>query len=464
MNYTEKRIMKNFIKLLVIIFLNINSLHAQGCWKQIYGGIGTTMAIAEDDTLWAWGWNIHGQLGNGTIINVLIPTQVSTETDWSEISILHGNHAIAIKTDGTLWGWGANYYGQVGSTSNNNSSNYILNPIQIGNDSDWAKIATGRNNSFAIKKDGSLWASGINTSGQLGIGNNSHTDVFTQVGKETDWFKVAPGSNHTLALKSDGTIWTWGSNHNGQLGTGNNIDQNTPIQVGSLDSWTDIFSGLNFNIVKKFDNSLWSFGENVNGQLGIGNNLDINTPTQIGNSMDWQDVAAGSFHVLAIKNNGTLWDWGFIPNGDGVTYSQNNPEQIGVSNDWQEIKTGDYNFMATNANNEFYLWGSNNYGQLGNGESGNWRDIFIPTLLDCPIPNIEENYTDLYTIYPNPTYGNLYFTSNLEYQYCFSVDGKYINLNKNENHVDVSPLSQGVYLFYFKKDNGEIFHIKIIKR
>ena len=275
-----------------------------------------TLAIRDDGTLWSWGYNLNGQLGqgnSGTGTNLKLPEQIETDTDWASISAGTG-HSLALKSDGTLWSWGYNATGQLGQGDNTD----LYAPKKVGTDTDWIKISAKNNHSLALKSDGTLWSWGDGQFGQLGLGSYTGRDLPTKVGIDTKWVSISAGVTYSLALKSDGTLWSWGDNTYGQLGHGNNTKLNVPTKVGIDTKWASISAGTGHSLALKSDGTLWSWGDNGNGQLGQGNSgtgTNLTSPKKIGTDTDWTLINTGSTHSLALKSDGTLWSWGNNVNG-----------------------------------------------------------------------------------------------------------------------------------------------------
>jgi alpha-tubulin suppressor-like RCC1 family protein len=207
-----------------------------------------------------------------------------------------------------IWTWGSNNRWQLGDGGIAAATNL---PIQITNSFVWTKVVSGNSFSVALKSDGTLWGWGWNDYGNFGDATNLGKATPTQIGSGTDWSDVVVGGLHILALKSNGTIWSSGVNTNGQLGDGTYLDKNTLTQIGVANNWVFISAGANDIHVIKSNGTLWGCGLNGNGSLGDGTNLTKNVLTQLGTDTDWEFVASGSEHTLAIKSNGTLWGCGF---------------------------------------------------------------------------------------------------------------------------------------------------------
>jgi len=304
-------------------------------WRAVWASNrGSSFAIKADGSLWAWGDDYNGQLGFGVGRNGDHPTpaRVGTANDWATLSPGY-EHTLALKTDGSLWSCGNNDCGQLGL--GNTTNYYISTPTRVGTANWKAVAASGigtlgdaNNNddhSLAIKTDGSLWAWGGNYYGQLGLGDGTKRNVPTRVGAANDWAAVSAGIFFTVAIKSDGSLWAWGYNRTGQLGLGDTTDRSVPARVGADNDWAAVSARSAHTLALKTDGSLWAWGNNNNGQLGLGDETNRNVPTRVGTANDWAAVSAGSAHTLALKADGSLWAWGgnsYGKLGDG-TYSSN---------------------------------------------------------------------------------------------------------------------------------------------
>jgi alpha-tubulin suppressor-like RCC1 family protein len=284
-------------------------------WSRISGGVAAFAAIKTDGTLWTWGWNAtYGQLGDGTTTNRSSPVQVANGgTNWKQVSPSKGNsgnrYMMAVKTDGTLWGWGANWGQQLGNGTGTN----VSTPTQIGSGTTWKLVSCGYYNSCGVKTDGTLWIWG-NYSALLGDGS-------AFAGKSTpvqmagnNWKLVAAGHYAHTAIKNDGTLWSCGYNYYGNIGDG--TTNNTLY-------WTQEITGSQWKTVKitpyhtmaiKTDGTLWGWGENNTngrGSLGLGGGAGDAlpftphyTPTQIhGGGTNWKDITLNSQYGIGVRDN-----------------------------------------------------------------------------------------------------------------------------------------------------------------
>lgn len=362
-------------KIYIFIFLATLSTTALAqCWQMVAPGGSHTMAIKTDGTLWAWGFNASGQLGDGTTDEKQEPVQVGSESDWKAVSS-GGSHTLAIKIDGTLWAWGENFWGQVGNGTYGNDQ---LVPIKLGSATDWASVSAGVSFSMAIKIDGTLWAWGDNFYGQLGNGRvNAYNPEL--VGTARDWRYVSAGGNHTIALKTDNTLWAWGLNLYGQLGDGTQSNRDAPVKIGTAGDWQNVDAGHDHTIAMKANGTIWAWGNNDRGQLGNGTINHSNIPTSVGSSQ-WKSFSVGKSSTLGIKSDGTLWAWG-LTIGDfklGEDGHCKEPTQLNTQASMESVILGDDHAFAFAANGALWTWGVGTWGKLGNGT---WHDIKEPQIL-----------------------------------------------------------------------------------
>jgi len=265
-------------------------------WKQVACGGYFTAAIKTDGTLWTWGLGGSGQLGINDVLTRTTPVQTfAGGTNWKQVAC-GDSHTAAIKTDGTLWTWGRGTNGILGDNAQTNRSTPITT---FAGGTNWKQVACGFSaisNTSAIKTDGTLWVWGSNGYGQ--IGNNTTifrlTPVTTFAGG-TNWKQVSSGNDHTAAIKTDGTLWTWGRNNNAQLGINGILTRTTPVQTfAGGTNWKQVTCGQNFTAAIKTDGTLWTWGLGTSGQLGNGYSTNRSTPiTTFAGGTNWKQVAGG---------------------------------------------------------------------------------------------------------------------------------------------------------------------------
>ena len=198
--------------------------------KAIAAGNSFSLALKGDGTVWAWGANSAGEIGDGTRETRYEPVQVSGLTEITAITTgSRSNHCLALKEDGTVWAWGTNNNGQIGDGTRGDDR---LIPVQVKELTEVTAIATGASHSLALKEDGTLWTWGANYSGQLGDGTTNNDRLQAeQVGSLTAIRAIGAGSTQSFAIKEDGTAWAWGGNRYGQLGDGTTEDRTFPVQM-----------------------------------------------------------------------------------------------------------------------------------------------------------------------------------------------------------------------------------------
>ncbi len=398
---------KGYLYILMAHFL-VLVVHSQSCYKEIRAGRVFTVGLQEDNTLWSWGVNANHELGDGTTSSRNYAVQIGTDT-WSKFTV-GDYHVLGIKSDGTLWSWGDNSVGQLGTGT---SGSDVTIPTQIGTETNWAQITTGRQHSIGIKTDGTLWTWGFGDNSALGDGTTITKLTPTQIGTSNDWAKVYAGYYQTLAIKTNGTLWVWGSNlGGGGLGDGGVDDLLNPTQVGTDTNWVEIAAGNAHSVAIKSNGTMWSCGANFVGQLGTGDYSDAILFTQIGTDSDWVKIAVGIDHNLAIKSNGTLWSWGLNLDGqigNGVidataTNSVLSPIQIGTNTDWISVGTGSHSSFGITSTG-LWAWGFDISGMLGDHLTD--KEPF-PVLIDCALLLSTDSNSITTTdvkAYPNPSSG-----------------------------------------------------------
>jgi alpha-tubulin suppressor-like RCC1 family protein len=350
---------------LIGVFLLCGNVHAVD--PMVAAGSSSTVALKSDGTVWAWGYNGYGQLGDGTSTDRSMPSPIPQLSDLSAIAG-GKNHTIALKSDGTVWAWGYNGYGQLGDGTKSTKTT----PVKVETIDDVIAIAGGVSHTVALKSDGTVWAWGANGEGQLGDGTTTNRLTPTAVLQLSGILAIAAGDYHTVALKSDGTVWAWGYNRYGQLGNGTTDTKDVPTQVWSgLNGITAVTAGENYTIALKSNGTVWAWGYNRYGQLGNGTQKTSSVPIPVPGLSGFSGIAAGESHAVALKSDGTVWTWGYNGSGqlgDGAQTGYSLvpilvPGLSGLSG----IAAGKNHTIALKSDGTVWAWGYNRNGQLGNG-------------------------------------------------------------------------------------------------
>ncbi len=339
-------------------FSSPTQIGTESSWSVITANNGSTSAIKNDGTLWTWGKNFYGQLGlnqkggPAAVGPISSPTQVGTDTTWSNVSFacMSANHIMATKTDGTLWCWGSNQRGQCGQNSKTPNNSGLSSPTQVGTDTTWTdKISSGWEQSYAIKTDGTLWGWGFNESpnASLGIPGNVDRSSPTAIGTETDWVFVNAGTYVAGAIRNTDELFVWGDNDYGQLGVNNRTRYTSPQQIPG--AWQSVSMSKDISAYAggggiKADGTLWKWGTNGGGALGQGGdvspdsqNVYRSSPVQVGTDTNWNQMDHDYASNLATKTDGTLWGWGNNPQsqlGLNNRTQYNSPKQVGTDTNW----------------------------------------------------------------------------------------------------------------------------------
>lgn len=471
-----KQLIKNSTTTLLLILI-FNASKSQ----TIAAGGWHSLVVCSDSTVKAFGENATGELGDGTNTDNAIPVAVTGLTGVYKVSGGGDQleaHSMALKSDGTVWAWGSNLYGGLGNGSLVNTNT----PVQSIGLTNVIDISAGGWHSAAVKSDGTVWTWGWNTDGQLGDGTTTDKLTPTQIPGLTNVKDVEAGTYHILVLKNDSTVWAWGDNVNGQVGNGTTTDQLTPIQISGLTGVVKICAGRFFSLAIKADGTVWTWGQNLYGQLGDGTTNDSYIPTQIPTLSGMTKVAAiGAFHCMAMKNDSTIWAWGrntYGNLGDNTIANSSVPVQMVGISATKGIACGTNFSLLYKGDGSFWGCGRNASGQLGDSTTTQ-HNVATQSLGVCPV--LQESTAtissaidlaqDKFVIYPNPTSNQFvveFDNSGLHQIESFTVS----NLNgqilvqgyPKENKIAVSLNHQpsGVYVLKIKSDNG-IFIRKVIK-
>ncbi len=341
------------------------------------GGGYHSLLLDPQGTAWAWGANWLGQLGNGT--RSADREQIEAVQGLDGVKSLAAGywHNLALKSDGTVWAWGADTFGQLG----NGPPVYppglpplpdmgSPTPIRALVLSNVVTVAAGGFHSLALKDDGSVWAWGANGYGQLDDGSTDDQHSPTMVAGLSDVRALAAGVFHSLAVQTGGTVWAWGQNDFGQLGNDTPTNSKQPAPVSGLADVVAVAGGFSHSLALKSDGTVWGWGRGDAGQLGDGAAAANSHPIPVAGLSSVVALAAGISHSLALKSDGTVWTWGgndFGQLGDGTTNNRSAPAAIEDLSNAVAVAAGSRFSLALTSDGAVWAWGDNSHGQLGNG-------------------------------------------------------------------------------------------------
>jgi alpha-tubulin suppressor-like RCC1 family protein len=399
-------------------------------WTSVSAGaVSNAAAIRSDGALFTWGEGTAGQLGNTTIVNRSIPTQVGTSS-WSQVSIgqsaaTGARFMAGVGPLGLGYVWGSNTFGQIADNTTANKSSPVAvgisptimsavqAPLQIGTSS-WTHVSAGNSATFAIRSNSTLWAWGQNSAGiflgQLGTGDTVTRSSMVQIGALSTWSTTIPiaTAQATQAGVLNNTLYMWGLGTNGVTGLGNTVARSSPVQLGSTQvstttligettspiqvttatNWADVFAANSYTLAVDTSQNMYVWGLNTSGQLGIGTTTNRSSPVQVSIETVTKIPNNGSDFTPVIYTNNTLYVWGLGTTGQldnqqtinrsnpiqvgslitGLYSSLNNPTKIGDSS-WTNVTAGASFTVGILSNNTLYAWGLNNVGQLGDSST-----------------------------------------------------------------------------------------------
>jgi alpha-tubulin suppressor-like RCC1 family protein len=344
----------------------------------IAGGGSYTLAALADGSVRAWGENRYGELGIGNRSNRTVPIEVDNLD--GIVAVAAGeDHSLALSANGLVWAWGRNNNGQLGNGTTSGVFGGETTPVQVQGVHNIQALAAGSQHSLALKTDGTVWAWGSNFRGKLGTGDTSDRNLPVQVERLPRARAIAAGSSFSLAVDVDGFVWIWGTSALGDEVGGVSL---RPVQVAGLNRIQAVAARESSALALDQDGRIWAWGGNRGGELGDGTTLDRAIPVRIEGPEDVVSIALGSYHALALTAAGTVWAWGGNTVGQlgigSVTDPRLTPDLVPGLTSVRAIAAGGNHALALLRCGQLWVWGQNLYGQLGDGTE---RTRYVPMSL-----------------------------------------------------------------------------------
>ena len=347
---------------------------------KVAAGYYHSAALRTNGTVYAWGYNNYGQLGDGTLTTRTNPVQVLNILN--AINIAAGDYHTVVRTIDGVWGWGENNYGQLGD----GTYTYCVNVVQVSNLTTAVSVAAGRYSSLAVLSNETVNSWGYNSNGQLGDGTTATRYTPILVSNLVGVTRAAGGYYHNVALMSNGTVRGWGYNSYGQLGDGSFNNRYIPVVVSNLDGVSKIAAGMYHSVALQSNGTIYAWGYNNYGQLGDGTTGLKSNATQVVNLTDAIEIAAYGYDTFAIRSNGTVWGWGYNTYGqlgNARTTSTNQPVQMTNMTAAVSVACGYYHSLVVRSDGTVWACGRNNYYQGGNGSTATWSiPVQVSNLVD----------------------------------------------------------------------------------
>ncbi len=404
----------------------------------VAAGAYHNILLKSDGTVWACGDNQNGELGIGTTVNseYVVPVNALSNVIYVGAG---SNFSVAVLSDGAVWEWGANTYGELGNgTTTQDSTPAAVNAtwggFSVTPNLGHPPISVGSHHVLAISPDGWLNVWGDNSHGQLGTGDYANRLAPTPLNfSPGTWIDVAAGHAHSLALRNDGTVWAWGDNTYGQLGDGTTTSSPVPVQVPGLSGVTNVMADGYASFAWKSDGSLWAWGYNAGGTLGNGTTTVMSTvPVEVSlpgaYSGVWWFFRGTYLHSMLLKPDQTLWAWGLNNDGQlGIGTTANSDVPVQVPGSWIWASAGEYHSIAISASGDVYTWGDNSDDQLCNGTTTS-SEVPVNALNAGGTPSVtpeagwwyDPNLPGMgFTIEQNPSSGRIYMAG-----YLYATSGE----------------------------------------
>jgi alpha-tubulin suppressor-like RCC1 family protein len=334
---------------------------------RIAAGDTHTLVVKRDGTVWSFGSNGLGYLGDGTTTPKSLPVRVAALTGIKGVAA-GIQHSLAVGLDGRVYSWGGNSANQLGDSV---PIGYRTMPLPVPAVTNAVAVAAGSYYSLALTNTGQVWAWGANTSGQLGLGSPSSTQPTpTLVPGLSGIVGIAAGDTHSFAWTSAGALYAWGANGNGKLGDNSQNQRNSPVVITGITGVAEAAAGQYHSIARTSSGQVWTWGRNVDGALGVGNTTERWVPTQVTSLSGVRAVGIGQYHSLA-STASTTYAWGKNNNsqvGDGLTANRTSPYATPFGPSVQ-LAGGSVHSVALDPTGGVWTWGGNGSGQLGNGST-----------------------------------------------------------------------------------------------
>lgn len=337
-------------------------------WKTVSAGAAFTCALSETGHISCFGSNSSGQLADGTTSTRTTPTPIIGDmTDWTNLSV-GSAHACGIRADGSLYCWGSNTRGQIGDNTTNNAVAPTL--VSAG---PWLAVSAGTDFTCGLKMDHTLWCWGLNTSRQLGDGTTTQRNVPTQESTmATNWASIGTGNAFTCGTKMDGARYCWGTNSFGQGADGTTTGITNPKACDMDTDWGAMIElGETSGCAQKSTGALFCWGDGSSGQTGLpGDESPKLAPAQVGQETDWKAITSGFRFACGIRQSGELLCWGGNARaaaGMGFVSDRTDPTGVGADTDWERVDVQFDDGCGIRTGGNLYCWGRNVYGHLGDG-------------------------------------------------------------------------------------------------